>query len=339
VGSTAFFFPIGGAGLFRPAGVTGSATSVSATLPSFSEITAEFIPAIAERTVSPFVLQSPLVSLTPCGYWNITRTVGTGLVHAWLSTGPADASQNIDYIRSCLVGTYPPIDVAGLRVARHDGTQWTDLAAGTAAQTANAWFISANVGVATFSPFVIASSLDALPVTFTSFTALKDGNAVRLGWETSSEQNSAYFDVERSTDGVTFTSIGRVNAAGNSASLRRYSFTDNNPATGRNFYRLRQVDLDAQFAFSKTISVNMAPNAAVAIYPNPVLSNMMVEYPKVGKGAIYKVVSVDGRVMQSGPLQENSSQQNINISNLQRGNYILVIQGEGQQYVQKIMKQ
>jgi hypothetical protein len=59
----------------------------------------------------------------------------------------------------------------------------------------------------------------------------------------------------------------------------------------------------------------------------------------VGKGAIYKVVSVDGRVMQSGVLQENSSQQNINLGNLQRGNYILLIQNDGQQYVQKIQKQ
>lgn len=207
-------------------------------------------------------------------------------------------------------------------------------------QSGNAWFISALSGVTTFSPFTIGTAqLFALPVTFTSFTGLKDGNSVRLNWETSSEQNSAYFDVERSSDGVNFSSIGKVNAAGNSATLRKYGFTDNNPATGRNFYRLRQVDLDDQFEYSKTISVNMAANAAVSIYPNPVQSNMMVEYPKVGKGAIYKVLSVDGRVMQSGTLQENSSQQNINLSNLQRGNYLLVIQNDGQQYVQKIQKQ
>jgi hypothetical protein len=344
IGTAAFIFPIGnGVGAnanYRPAAISGSGASIGTALSATATITATVSLANPLKIFNT-IFQPDLLSLTNCLWWDITRgDAGVNNVFMWLSTGDAGPSQTINYISACYGGTPTGVPTPSLlRVAHYVGGQWTSLGNASQVQQANAWFIGAGTGIATFSPFSVGSAESILPVTFTSFTGLKDAGSVRLNWETSSEQNSAYFDVERSADGVNFSSIGKVNAAGNSATLRKYSFTDNNPATGRNFYRLRQVDLDAQFEYSKTISVNMAANAAVTIYPNPVQSNMMVEYPKVGKGAIYKVVSVDGRVMQSGVLQENSSQQNINLGNLQRGNYILLIQNDGQQYVQKIQKQ
>jgi hypothetical protein len=338
LGSTAFTFPVGTNGRYLPIAVSGAATAptdITAPLAGLFGILVQPFNA-NPRTAVGGVIDPPLLSISSCYYWDVTRLagpVGAG-VHIWPTVEPLQPGG------FCAP---PSVNNADLRVAHYgQGTPtWKSRGQGGAGVvTQNGYrFIGSLDNIVTFSPFTVGSAEDVLPVTFTSFTGLKDGNAVRLNWETSSEQNSAYFDVERSTDGVNYSSIGKVNGAGNSATLRKYSFTDNNPATGRNFYRLRQVDLDAKFEYSKTISVNMAANAAVSIYPNPVQSNMMVEYPKVGRGAIYKVISMDGRVMQSGVLQENSSQQNINLGNLQRGNYILVIQNEGQQYVQKIQKQ
>jgi hypothetical protein len=179
----------------------------------------------------------------------------------------------------------------------------------------------------------------ALPVTFLLFNATRDGEIVKLNWETGSEQNSAYFDVERSSNGTNFSTIGKVNAAGNSSINIKYNFKDNNPAAGKNFYRLRQVDLDDKFDYSKIISVNMSAISSVSIYPNPVVNNLMIEYPKAGKDATYKIIGMDGRALQSGILQENSTQQNISLGNLPRGQYILTVNNNGKQINQKLLKQ
>ena len=193
--------------------------------------------------------------------------------------------------------------------------------------------------ITAFSPFTIGSVTDALPVELTNFTAAKNGSAVNLKWSTASEQNNAYFNVERSADGVSFSAIGKVNGAGNSSSTLNYSFADNSPLAGKNFYRLRQVDLDDQFALSSIVSVNMSVNAGVSLYPNPVTNQALVQYPKAVKGAGYRVVAMDGRIMKSGILQENSTQMNLNLGGLQSGSYVLVITNNGEQYQQRIQKQ
>ena len=160
-----------------------------------------------------------------------------------------------------------------------------------------------------------------------------------LNWSTASEQNNAYFNVERSADGVSFSAIGKVNGAINSSSTLNYSFTDNSPLAGKNFYRLRQVDLDGQFALSSIVSVNMSVNSTVSLYPNPVTNSALLQYPKAVKGAAYRLVAMDGRIMKSGILQEHSTQMNLNLGGLQSGSYVLIINNNGEQYQQRIQKQ
>ena len=133
--------------------------------------------------------------------------------------------------------------------------------------------------------------------------------------------------------------IGKVNGAINSSSTLNYSFADNSPLAGKNFYRLRQVDLDGQFALSSIVSVNMSVNSSVSLYPNPVTNTALLQYPKAVKGAGYRVVAMDGRVMKSGILQENSTQMNLNLGGLQSGTYVLIINNNGEQYQQRIQKQ
>ena len=289
------------------------------------------------------MLTGSLVSLTNCYFWQLTRVdVGTSNVHVWASTGPVDVAFRKDFLHGCFNPATPnPANIipADLRVARHNGTSWQDLGQGAQAARSNAWFISAGVASTAFSPFIVGSSQNVLPVTLTGFTARKDGEAIKLSWSTESEQNNAYFNIERSADGVSFSSIGKVNGAGNSSQTLNYKFTDNNPLAGKNFYRLRQVDLDGQFDLSSVVSVNMLSSSALSFYPNPVQSQALVQYPKATKSADYKVVSIDGRVMKSGKLQENSTQMNLNLSELKRGSYVLIINNNGEQYQQRIQKQ
>ncbi|GAB3914465.1 hypothetical protein GCM10028803_59980 [Larkinella knui] len=95
----------------------------------------------------------------------------------------------------------------------------------------------------------------ALPVRLASFSGKRVENQLLLGWQTTFESNSAYFVVERSTDAQAFEAIGRVTSRGFSESMQAYGFTDEAPLKGTNYYRLRQVDRDGRFEYSKILGL------------------------------------------------------------------------------------
>jgi hypothetical protein len=93
---------------------------------------------------------------------------------------------------------------------------------------------------------------------------------VQLGWLTASEENSSHFEVERSSDGRNFTTLATVNAQGNSSSPVTYAEADMSPLSATSYYRLRMVDLDGTFSYSKTVAVSSASaGLQVRAYPNP----------------------------------------------------------------------
>ena len=120
-----------------------------------------------------------------------------------------------------------------------------------------------------------------LPVRFLSFTAQKRDATALLQWITAQEINSAYFEVQRSADAVNFEKIGRVAASGNSQVNMTYDFTDVQPVSGYNYYRLKQVDIDGAFTFTPTRMVRFSDHAAEGVncYPNPVLEMLNISIP------------------------------------------------------------
>lgn len=94
-----------------------------------------------------------------------------------------------------------------------------------------------------------------LPIKLIDFTVKEDKGKNLLQWKTASEINSDHFIVQKSTDATNYYSIGTVSAAGFSSTEIRYSFADNNPEGGTNYYRLIMVDKDASFEYSKIVSV------------------------------------------------------------------------------------
>jgi subtilisin-like proprotein convertase family protein len=98
----------------------------------------------------------------------------------------------------------------------------------------------------------------AVPLDLLSLKAVKNNEKVDITWETSSERNASHFIVERSEDGIVFIPIGRVEAAGNSIVSSAYSFTDNFPGIGVNFYRLRFVEQSSAFSLSRVVSVSFS---------------------------------------------------------------------------------
>lgn len=115
------------------------------------------------------------------------------------------------------------------------------------------------------------SVLCSLPVELVEFNGKHQGHDIRLYWSTASEKNNSHFDVERSTDGIHFTAIGRVTGALNSDALNTYELYDTQPAQGINYYRLAQYDLDGTRHNSRIIAIyqNDLSEELFTVVPNP----------------------------------------------------------------------
>jgi hypothetical protein len=127
-----------------------------------------------------------------------------------------------------------------------------------------------------------------LPVEMISFAATSDNNQVILDWSTASEINNDYFSVERSYDLKSFRSIGIVRGAGNSNEVINYEYVDKDPGASQVYYRLKQVDFDGAFEYSKIVSATLSGVAeetgSVTASPNPFTSNINVNYTALVDG-------------------------------------------------------
>jgi len=159
-------------------------------------------------------------------------------------------------------------------------------------------------------------------VSLYGFEAEKENNTTGLlSWKTASEQNSAYFEVERSADGINYTSIGRVVAAGNSSTERLYTFRDKNPVTGVNYYRLQMVDIDSKSKVSDRRVLNFEQKNTVTIFPNPAGSYTTISGIKAGM-KVYLVAS-DGRNM--GVYTSTGNSIEIPLTSFSKGLYTIQI--------------
>jgi hypothetical protein len=108
-----------------------------------------------------------------------------------------------------------------------------------------------------------------MPVHLVSFTGQQLNGQVQLKWQSSAEENTSHFEVEKSADGKNFSQLLTRKAQGNSASLVSYNAIDNNPLSGTSYYRLKMVDLDGTFEYSKLVAVSAEGTLQVRAYPNP----------------------------------------------------------------------
>lgn len=102
--------------------------------------------------------------------------------------------------------------------------------------------------------------LAALPVELTSFTGAVTGNTTELYWQTESEVNNSHFEIQRSSDGIVWETIGVVEGMGDSNVKNAYNFVDNSNYYTRTFYRLKQVDYDGEFEYTNVIAFNSENN-------------------------------------------------------------------------------
>lgn len=142
------------------------------------------------------------------------------------------------------------------------------LAGNTAIQTSTSIASSSNDGA--------SCATAVLPVRLSHFSGSIQQGVNELRWETAKEQLSSHFEILRSTDGHTFQSIGKVAAAGNSSELKSYGFSDRQPNSGANFYKLMSVDLDGTTAYSQVVMLNRGSEEALKIFPVPVQDKLHI---------------------------------------------------------------
>jgi len=150
-----------------------------------------------------------------------------------------------------------------------DETTMTGGIIGSASASGNVYSF-ASVPLRDDSRFTLAtinSSRTPLPVTLVSFDATQQNNQMLLTWKTASEINSDYFAIEHSIDGQVWIPLDSIDAAGNSAQLKTYTYHHTTPLNGLNYYRLKQVDLDESSEYSYVISANISYGDAA--FPNP----------------------------------------------------------------------
>ncbi|HLT81884.1 MAG TPA: PA14 domain-containing protein, partial [Cyclobacteriaceae bacterium] len=114
-----------------------------------------------------------------------------------------------------------------------------------------------------------------LPVTWSYFNGYYAGGQSFLEWHTASEINNEGFEVEHSADGTNFVKIGWVEGNGNTTIAHQYQFVHNDPKPGWNYYRLKQIDYDGKYEYSRLIPVFADDLPRVEIYPNPLVNERL----------------------------------------------------------------
>jgi hypothetical protein len=185
-----------------------------------------------------------------------------------------------------------------------------------------------------FTRFAFDAAL--LPVKMSSFTVVKNGKSALLEWKTTEETNSASFVVERSADGGNFTSRGTVMATGQASS---YQFTDASPLSGDNYYRLKQVDKDNKFSYSKVLKLNFGKDAAVRFSPNPASSYLHVTLENIGSALTVSLLDGNGRLVKQLILAQGTSSADISLAGVGRGVYTVRMISQSGVQTQKVVIQ
>jgi hypothetical protein len=283
IGTTTLNFPVGATADCRPIALT-----VNHTNGTQYNYTAQLFNANPWTAFGSLYTDMPVTIDTISGvhYWKIDRVDN--------STGLPSSSANLGYS----AGVYPLIQLyfgandqvyqgANLTIVKNTTATpatWIDIG-GTSTlgnfssgQPGSVTSTSSPSAFNSFSSFSLGSrnaGWDPLPIELLSFTAVPDGNKVDVKWETITETDNAYFTIEKSTDGKTFTKLIDVPGAGNSTSYKDYAETDYQPYVGTSYYRLKQTDKNGAYKYFNMVPVtfNTEGQQSITMFPNPILEN------------------------------------------------------------------
>lgn len=258
----------------------------------------------ASITVYDCVLDS-VTAETSCDTLIIPPTIGSippGPTTVYSTCG-LDASE-------AAVGTFV-IDENGAGV-------WTPI--GPISDTITSCIITCNETICDTTFVTITPCLDVLPITLVDFTGSVSDCRAALEWETASEDNSAWFDIEQNT-GRGWNVTKRLPAAGYSVDVIKYNATVSLQPGITNFFRLKMIDKDTKTAYSKVIALRCDGKSTIQIWPNPVAGQLFIN--GLGGNNDIRIVDVTGRSV----LQEKATTANYqaNVEHLLPGVYFVQV--------------
>ena len=288
IGNTAFTFPVGAANMYR-------SFAISPPVSITDEFTSEYFFITPDPTYTRSSHAPSIDHISNMEYWTLSRNNGTSNVFVTLSWNSSSGGIT---------------NLPGLKVSQWDGAVWQDNGNGSTTGNTFAGTITSSAVTGSFGPFSLSSAspgINPLPVELSVFNVSSEKGINKLKWQTLSEKNSDYFDVERSKDGKQFETIDHVKAAGNSSTLLNYQVND--PFAGRSeiCYRLKEVDVNGAFYYSETKCVNGTALSSITISPT-LLSNENIKVD-FGENSFTNVeiniIDITGKVIFNQHVNEN----------------------------------
>jgi Secretion system C-terminal sorting domain len=313
-GNTAFTFPLGKNNVYAPISIMPPSLVTDAFKAQYLNSNAH----LAGFDSSKHDLT--LNHISPGEYWLLDRTNGTATPKVLLSWKAK---------RSGVVNV-----MNDLRVARWNGTTWKDEGNGGTTGNNEEGTIQSFNDFSDFSPFTLASSSinNPLPVSFVLFNAiLRADRTVLLQWQTELEINNAWFEVQKSTDGINWVTLSIMFPK----PLHEYEAIDNTAAYGMNYYRVKQVDINGKYIYTIIKTVRVSRDNKIFLWPNPVSDNLNIQAPFT-KGTI-EIVDASGRVVMKDMIINAIT--TIPVKQLSRGGYLVRIRYEGEVYIEKFIRE
>lgn len=222
----------------------------------------------------------------------------------------------------------------------------SELNYGNTATTFNISQLGTNSPVAAFDALRVAygatstsafNNLSAaiLPVNLSNFDAANDAGTVKLKWNASNEVGVSRYEVEKSSDGVSFQYLGSITAS----RANTYSFTDNHLPGENNYYRIKMVDIDGSYKFSHIVSIRGSFSLDIKTFPNPVRNNLLIYHPKASGSVHIEVRDIRGLMLKYNKIPVNSVATSIDMSSFSGGIYYITYKADNVTISKSVIKQ
>jgi hypothetical protein len=319
-------FPIGTTTVYRPATVQYTAAPTAGTLKGRFVATAPTTAGIPMDEGGAHI-----EGVSPTGYWEMASGPTDGIY-----TMTVDAS---NFTKGDGSGAIISSLVAVRLIKRPTGGSWTPTGTTTTTDPSSLSALS-SAGLTGFSDFALGASAAVLSVELTNFTAKAHANSNILNWSTATERNNTSFNIQRSANGSDFTNIGAVKGNGTKTTVSDYTFTDNAPLNGINYYRLEQLDVDGKATLSKNVAVVNGSSKAGLLKLYPSVSDAVLTVETITEGATTLSVSdLTGRVLLTKTVHATGfASTTLDISNLSNGLYLLTFESATTRTAHKFVK-
>jgi autotransporter-associated beta strand protein len=322
IGNTDFIFPVGKPLMSNPNVGGHHLIAISAPANTTDEFEAEYY--VANARLIGNITEVSLVNVSACEYWRLNRNTGSSSVDVTLSWN-SRSNCNVSYVTNIVTLVAVHNTSASYTTSGYTNNSgvWDvygkDSFTGTLTEGTVTWN-----NVATFSPFALGSlnqSENPLPFNLNYFNVTPNKKNILLNWTVGNNHEQQSYELERSKNGQQFEPISKI-AAAKDVTVADYSYTDEQPLTGWNYYRLRATDNQLKQSTSRIVRVWWGTGpAVVSVLPNPASEKIVINLSDPSSITEIQIVNTIGQVMRN--IKSVQFTNEVTISSLQAGMYYI----------------